>query len=252
MKGALAIAFAAGTLLGGVGAWLLMAPGVVPERGEGPVPSPPHPARPSPAQVSTGEQPGSSHDVAATREATPHLERRISELEADLVATKKEARRNLVKGALVFELDGRTPEEILKRIQDVEPEQGTVRFGSNPEQFASMAWMYLQKIVPEDFDEALQRCLDHDLQWTNSCDLQPEEVQMVRDYTEKAYRLMVSLQQRSATVRRWLADEGALTPEERARLKKAFDGLDDHRIYVRSYAPSFILPKLFPKEPLKK
>lgn len=246
------MAFAAGAILGSVGVWLLPGTGMVSERGgmrEGsPASTPSHPARPASARSSSGDPPRSQHDEAAAAQAVQDLERRISELESDLEIANLEARRNLVRGALVFELDGRTPEEIRNRIHFVEPTRGTVRFSSNPEQITTMAWMYLHKIVPEDFEEALQRCLDHDLQWTDRCDLQLEEIRMVRDYTEEAYRLMVSVQQRKATAKRLMEANGALSPEERARLSRALDDLDDHRIYVRSFAPGFILPRLLPRE----
>jgi len=242
MKGTIVLAFAAGCLCGALAVWMLVPP--APPTVE--VPRPPWPP-PSPA-----ENRRRIEDPAVTTTGPDPLDlarEQLARLELDLAAARKEARANLLKGALVLEVGGRTPEEILKTAQDLEPEKGTVRFSSDPERLLGMGpWMTLQTIVPEEFEEALARYLDSNLRWVAPLDLAPEEARAIRDFTERAYRLMVEVQQKQGTLRRLLADKGRFTPEERKALEEKFAGLHglDQRIYESSFQPGFRVPLLFP------
>ena len=249
MKGGIGLSFIAGVLLGGLGVWLLAGPRSIPAR---PVAPPPdglevsrpstrdaQPAPPAPASPAPGD-PGPN--VAGLRH-------RLSEVEAELATARKEARANLLKGALVLEIEGQLPEELMKPLRDVEPTKGLVRFAQQSELMTQMPWMYLHTIVDEDFEEALQRSLDRQLQWTDGLDLAPEERASIRDYTERGFRLMVDLQRRAKTLRKTLAEDGGLTLEDRKALEEKLNvATKDHAVYVRACEPGRRIPRLFPRE----
>lgn len=243
MKGATVLAFAAGVLCGALAVGFLLPPAPPPEK----APSPVVPA----ASAGPSRRPREAVpriDAPSDRNAG-ELEEKVGRLEKDLAAARKEARANLLKGVLLLEVDGHAPEEILKPLQDVEPERGMLRIDHLPEAALANPWMYLYSVAPEDFEAALGKGLDASLRWVAEFDLRPEEVRAVRDFTERAYRLMVEVQQRRAALRRMLADEGRYTPEERRTLEEKFRHYEgfDFKIYTQSFRPGLTVPLLFPR-----
>ena len=241
MKGTTLLAFGTGVLAGAFAGWWAAGP----SRSPAPVPAP------APAPLPTY-----LHPAPGLPRPTFHaelLEEAMANIERDRAAALREARANILKGALVLEIGGRTPEQLLEPWKDIEPERGTVRFSSDPEGIAKNPWMTLATVVPEEFEEALARSLDNGLRWVEPLHLAPKEAHAIRLYTEGAYRLMVDIQQRQAALRRMLADPGRFSPEERKTLSEKLQGMDglDHRIYVRSNEPGFRIPLLFPPAPKK-
>jgi len=234
MKATTLLAFGAGVLVGVLAGWW----------GAGRPPSPVPAPAPTPLPPYLHTAPGLPEPVFDEK----LLEEVMARIEEDRAAVRREARANILKGALVLEVGGRTPEQVLEPWKDIEPERGTVRFSSDPEGMAKNPWMTLHTVVPEEFEEALARSLDNSLRWVEPLHLAPKEAHAIRKYTERAYRLMVDIQQRQASLRRMLADPGRVSPEERKVLSEKLQEIGDidHRIYMRSCEPGFRIPLLFP------
>ena len=237
MKDSVVGAFIAGGLLGALLMWL------VAHRDEPPMapptagPTTPPPSRPV--------------ELPTARAVDPEPVPRSPEPARDgaaLAEAKREARANLLKGALVLEVGGRTPEQILKPILDVEPRPGTVRISRERDSRMFSAWMELHTILPEEFEEALAQCLDNETRWTQGLELDADALRDIRAYTERALRTMVAIQQRQAAYRALVADPGRLSPGERKALDEKFAtvGGMDQRVYELVSAPAFRLPLLFP------
>ena len=249
MRIGIARSFLAGGLLGGLGTWLLAGSRSDPERPPAPPPAPsessPPPAPPhahAPPAIPDTNAPDPGATLAALRS-------RVSALEGELAAARREARANLLKGALVLEVDGHLPEDLMKPLRDVEPTRGVVRLADRPELATQNPWMYLHTMVEEDFEEALQRALGHQLGWTEGLDLTPEERTSIRDYTERGFRLMVDLQRRAKTLRRQLEVGTGLTAEDRRVLQDKLNvAVRDMNVYVRACEPALRIPRLVPRK----
>jgi hypothetical protein len=147
---------------------------------------------------------------------------RLENLERSLAEARAEARASLLRGALHLRVGGRSPEQILERVRDVAPDPGMERFSLRPEFVTSAPWMFLHTMVEEDFEEALEACLDHGLRWAAEIG-DDEDRAALRDFTERCFRLSADLQRRAETLRRRLREEtgGPANEREAMRLRAA-------------------------------
>lgn len=143
---------------------------------------------------------------------------RIEELERSLAEARAEARRSLLRGALHLHVGGRGPELIMARARDIPPDPGRERFSERPEFVTSAPWMFLYTMVEQDFETAIEACLDRQLRWAADYG-DDEDRAALRDFTERCYRLSADLQRRAETLRRRLREEPGLPADEREKMR---------------------------------